>query len=65
MNQESRNREIKTRPTYECRYSERLKTKDEKSTHHGYTGCSGKSGGTGTPKDKDEVNIRDVSECDG
>jgi hypothetical protein len=28
---ESRKRELKTRPTYECRCDERLKTKDEKS----------------------------------
>ncbi len=30
--------EPKTRPTYECRYDERLKTKDEESTRLGYTG---------------------------
>ena len=30
-------RELKTRPIYECRYDERLKTKDEESTHLGYT----------------------------
>ena len=34
MNQE-------TRPIYECRYDERLKTKDEKSTRLGYTGLMG------------------------
>ena len=35
MNQE---REVKTRPTYECPCDERLKTKSEKSTHLSYTG---------------------------
>ena len=38
---ESRNRELQTRSLYECRYDERLKTKDEKSTHLGYTGWIG------------------------
>ncbi len=47
-NYESMNRELKTRPIYECRYDERLKTKDE-----------------GTPKDRDDVNRRDVCGCDG
>ncbi len=51
---ESRKRELETRPIYECRSDERLKTESEKSTHLG----------TGTPKDKDEVNRRDVSVCD-
>jgi hypothetical protein len=40
---------------YECRYDERLKTKSEKFTHLTFRG-------TGTPKDKDEVNRRDVRE---
>jgi hypothetical protein len=31
------NQELKTRPIYECRYDERLKTKPEKSTRLGYT----------------------------
>ena len=44
------------------RYDERLKTKSEESTRLVYTGFLG---GTGTPKDKDEVNRRDVCECDG
>jgi hypothetical protein len=34
-------RELKSRPTYECRYDERLKTKTEESTHLGYTGLLG------------------------
>ena len=38
---ESRKRELKTRPTYECRCDERLKTKDEKSTSLTYTGLLG------------------------
>jgi hypothetical protein len=32
---------IKTRPIYECRCDERLKTKVEKSTRLGYTGLIG------------------------
>ncbi len=38
---ESRNRDPKTRPIYECRCDERLKTKSEKSTRLGYTGLLG------------------------
>ena len=38
---ESRKRELKTRPIYECRCDERLKTKDEKSTCLTYTGLLG------------------------
>ncbi len=38
---ESRKRELKTRPIYECRYDERLKTKDEKSTRLVHTGLLG------------------------
>ncbi len=37
----SRKRELKTRPIYDCRCDERLKTKDEKSTHLDYTGMFG------------------------
>jgi hypothetical protein len=33
--------EIKTRPIYECRCDERLKTKAEESTHLTYTGLLG------------------------
>jgi hypothetical protein len=39
---ESRKRELKTRPIYECRCDERLKTKSEKSTRLSYTGLIGK-----------------------
>jgi hypothetical protein len=35
---ESRKRDLKTRPIYECRCGERLKTKAEKSTRLAYTG---------------------------
>ena len=38
---ESMKRELKTRPTYECRCDERLKTKDEESTHLAHTGLIG------------------------
>ena len=38
---ESRKREVKTRPMYECRCDERLKTKSEKSTRRSYTGFLG------------------------
>ena len=38
---ESIKREIKTRPIYECRCDERLKTKAEESTHLVYTELSG------------------------
>ena len=82
-------RELKTRPIYECRCDERLKTKTEESTRLAYTGLLGElehlkietrlidekfasvsrihwiARGTGTPKDRDEVNRRDVCECDG
>jgi hypothetical protein len=42
-------------PISECQCDERLKTK----LRHWVVR------GTGTPKDKDEVNRREVSECDG
>ena len=38
---ESIKRELKTRPIYECRCDERLKTKDEESTRFVYTGLMG------------------------
>ncbi len=38
---ESRKRELQTKPIYECRYDERLKTKSEKSTRLSYTGLLG------------------------
>ena len=41
---ESIKRELKTRPTYDCRCDERLKTKTEDSAHLTYTGsgCAGR-----------------------
>jgi hypothetical protein len=38
---ESMKREVKTRPIYECRCDERLKTKSEESTRLVYTGFLG------------------------
>jgi hypothetical protein len=38
---ESMKREVKTRPRYECRCDERLKTKPEESTDLVYTGLIG------------------------
>ena len=38
---ESRKKELKTKPIYECRCDERLKTKSEKSTRLSYTGLLG------------------------
>ena len=38
---ESIKRELKTRPIYECRCNERLKTKAEESTRLAYTGFLG------------------------
>ena len=59
---ESVKREPKIRGIYECRCDERLHTKNKgiyASPIH-WVGL-----GTGTPKDRDEVNKRDVCECDG
>ena len=52
-------RELKTRPIYECRCDERLKTESEESTIY-MTHIHWVPRGTGTPKDRDEVNRRDV-----
>ena len=38
---ESMKRELQTRPIYECRCDERLKTKSEESTRIAYTGLLG------------------------
>ncbi len=38
---ESRKRDVKTKPIYECRCDERLETKTEISTQLGYTGLYG------------------------
>jgi hypothetical protein len=60
-------RELKTRPTYDCRCDERLKPKDDESTYTVFFVVYYESikRGTGTPKDKDEVNKREVCECEG
>ncbi len=46
------NRELKTRPIYDCRCDERLKPKAEESTRLAYTGLLEEV----EHKDKDEVN---------
>ncbi len=56
-------RELKIRPICECRCDERLNTKVEESTRLTHTGLVVR--GTGTPKHKDEVNRREVCECNG
>jgi hypothetical protein len=50
--------EVKTSPIKACRFDERLKIKGEESTGLIHWVVRG----TGTPKDKDEVNRREVSE---
>ncbi len=57
---ESIKRELKTRPVNESRYDERLKLKLIYTTRIHWV-----TRGTGTPKDKDELNKREVYECDG
>jgi hypothetical protein len=56
---ESIKRELKIKPISECRCDERLKTKPEESTFLSDTGLVGEL------EDKDEVNRREVYECDG
>jgi hypothetical protein len=56
---ESMKRNLKIKPLYECRCNERLPTKRFTSLGH-WVGR-----GTGIPKDKDEVNKREVCECEG
>ena len=55
-------RELNRKLICECRCDERLKVKTEGSTRLTYTGSSGQLEHI---KDKDEVNRREVSECDG
>jgi hypothetical protein len=59
---ESIKQELKRRLTYEYRCDERLKTKKEESTrpHRHWVGRV-----PGTLKEKDEVNRREVCECEG
>ena len=56
---ESIKRELKIRGIYECRCDERLQTKTKEFKRLTYTGL------VLTPKDRDEVNRREVCECDG
>ena len=57
--------EVQIRPIYECRSDERPKTQVEESTRLVYTVTGFVSRGTGTPKDRDEVNRReDYDICD-
>ena len=49
---------------YECRCDERLKTKVEESTFLTCTVLHDKNK-LETPRDKDEVNKREIRECDG
>ena len=60
---ESMKREVKTRPIYECPCDGRLQTKVEESTRLVYTGLLGEL--EHLKIDRDEVNRRDVCECDG
>jgi hypothetical protein len=62
---ESIKRELKTRPIYECRCDEGLKPKVEESTRLTYTGSLGELEHPVEGKDRDEVNRREVYECDG
>ncbi len=47
----------------ECRCDERLKTKPDQGIYVSHIHWVVR--GTGTPEDRDEVNRRDVCECDG
>jgi hypothetical protein len=60
---ESRKRELKRRLINEGRCDERLKTKVEESTCLTYTGS--RQNKLEIPRDKDEVNKREIHECDG
>jgi hypothetical protein len=53
-------RELNRRLTRECRCDERLKVTIRDRHVSDTLGCPG----TGTPKDSDEVNTREVCECD-
>jgi hypothetical protein len=55
--------ELKIKPFYECRCDERLKTKNEESTRLRYTGLLRAL--EHLTWNKDEVNRREVCECDG
>jgi hypothetical protein len=57
------NREIKTRPIYDCRCDERLEPKYGEFTCLTYTGLVEEL--EYLTKDRDELNRREVCECDG
>jgi hypothetical protein len=59
---ESMKRKLEIKPIYECRCNGRLQTK--RFTRLSHTGPE-VGRGTGTPKDKDEVNKREVCDCEG
>ena len=60
---EVRKRELNIRLICECRCDERLKAKTDPGI---YTSrIRWVASGTGIPKDRDEVNRREVVECDG
>ena len=61
---ESIKRELKRRLIYEYRCDERLKTKSEESTRLGDTGLVVELEHLKS-QDKDEVNRREVCECEG
>ena len=59
---QSTKRELNRILLRECRCDERLKVQGEGST---WSHIHWVTRGTGTPKDRDEVNKREVCECDG
>ncbi len=61
---ESINRELKIKPIYECRCDERRQTKTLLFIYYESIKLL-YDRGTGTPKDRDEVNNREVCEWDG
>jgi hypothetical protein len=62
---ESRKRELKIRLMNEGRCDERLKARVEESTSLTYTGLHDKTNRKLVPRDKDEVNKREIHGCDG
>ena len=61
---ESIKRELKTKPKYECRYDERLKTRVEESTHLTCTQLVGELEHLKTETRLiDEMFVREIGEC--
>ncbi len=58
-----RKRELNIRLICECRYDERLKAKTDPGIYTSHIRWV--TSGTGIPKHRDEVNRREVVECDG